>query len=168
MGGQEKALQMILERKMAEERLMASARGEMEETRQPLETPYQKWVNEDVVYIIAPEEKAAFLRMKSDEEREKFIEQFWARRDPTPGTAKNEFKEEHYRRISYANQRFAGDGPGWKTDKGHVYILFGPPDEIESHPGKGDQWLYRGEVKGLGTNRILSFDAAGKLTTPLK
>jgi GWxTD domain-containing protein len=168
MGGQEKALQMILERKMAEERLMASARGEMEEARQPLETPYQKWVDEDVVYIIAPEEKAAFLRMKSDEEREKFIEQFWARRDPTPGTAKNEFKEEHYRRIAYANGRFAAGVPGWKTDKGHVYILFGPPDEIESHPGKGDQWRYRAPGKGMPADGILSFDAAGKLSTQLK
>src|SRR5690348_14732933 len=102
--------------------------------RKELETPYRKWLNEDVTYIITDEEKAAFKRLQTDEEREQFIEQFWLRRDPTPDTAENEFKEEHYRRIAYANERYASGIPGWKTDRGRIYITFGPPDENESHP----------------------------------
>ena len=102
--------------------------------------PWQKWLNEDVVYIISDQEKAAFERQKTDEERQYFVEQFWARRDPSPGTPENEYKEEHYRRIAYANGHFAfapGNLPGWQTDRGRVYIKFGPPDEIDSHPAGG-------------------------------
>src|SRR5579884_2301602 len=99
--------------------------------------PYKKWLNEDVAYIITDEERQAFKRLNTDEEREQFIEQFWLRRDPTPDTVENEFKEEHYRRIAYANERFASGIPGWKTDRGRIYITFGPPDEIESHPSGG-------------------------------
>jgi GWxTD domain-containing protein len=97
-------------------------------------SPWQKWLNEDVVYLISDQEKAAFERLKTDEERQQFVEQFWARRDPTPDTPENEFKEEHYRRIAYANNHFASKVPGWKTDRGRIYILYGPPDEIDSHP----------------------------------
>src|SRR5215831_16987697 len=86
--------------------------------RKELETPYRKWLNEDVAYIITDEERAAFKRLQTDEEREQFIEQFWLRRDPTPDTVENEFKEEHYRRIAYANERYASGIPGWKTDRG--------------------------------------------------
>src|SRR5712691_599474 len=90
---------------------------------------YNKWLNEDVVYIITDEEKAVFKKLTTHEEREKFIEQFWLRRDPSAGTMENEFKEEHYRRIAYANERFASGLPGWKTDRGRIYIMFGKPDE---------------------------------------
>ena len=112
-------------------------RRRAEKLRKELETPYRKWLNEDVAYIITDEERAAFKRLHTDEEREQFIEQFWLRRDPTPDTAENEFKEEHYRRIAYANERYASGIPGWKSDRGRIYITFGPPDEIESHPSGG-------------------------------
>lgn len=93
---------------------------------------YQKWVDEDVSYIASPEEKQAFVALKDDAERDEFVRQFWLRRDPTPGTEENEFKEEHYRRIAYSNVHFASKLPGWKTDRGRVYIVQGPPDEIEA------------------------------------
>src|ERR1051325_10566596 len=105
-----------------------------EKLRKELETPYRKWLNEDVTYIITDEERKAFRNLNTDEEKEQFIEQFWLRRDPSPDTQENEFKEEHYRRIAYANERFASGIPGWKSDRGRIYITFGPPDEIESHP----------------------------------
>src|SRR5215469_6982707 len=105
--------------------------------RKELEGPYKKWLNEDVVYIITDEERQAWKRLATDEEREQFIEQFWLRRDPTPDTAENEFKEEHYERIAYANERFSSGKPGWKTDRGRIYITRGKPDEIESHPSGG-------------------------------
>ena len=142
--------------------------------RKELETPYKKWLNEDVVYIITDEEKTAFKRLATDEEREQFIEQFWLRRDPTPDTEENEFKEEHYRRIAYANDHYASGIPGWKTDRGRIYIMYGPPDEIESHPSGGtyerpmeegggetstypfEQWRYR-YLEGIGTNIIIEF-----------
>ena len=137
-------------------------------------TPYRKWMNEDVAYIITDAERTAFQGLQSDEEREHFIEQFWLRRDPTPDTVKNEFKEEHYRRIAYANQHFASKVPGWKTDRGRIYITYGPPDEIESHPSGGkyekpaaegggttstfpfEQWRYR-YIEGAGNNVIIEF-----------
>jgi GWxTD domain-containing protein len=142
--------------------------------RKELETPYKKWLNEDVVYIITDEERQAWKRLATDEEREQFIEQFWLRRDPTPDSAENEFKEEHYRRIAYANERFASGIPGWKTDRGRIYITFGPADEIESHPSGGsyerpaeegggttstypfEQWRYRW-IEGIGTDIIIEF-----------
>jgi TonB family protein len=122
--------------------------------RQPPEhaepSPYELWLNEDVIYIISDAERVAFKSLTTDEEREKFIEQFWLRRDPSPGTSENEFKEEHYRRIAYANKHFQAEVPGWKTDRGRIYIIWGPPDEIDTHPG-GDEgsrapheeWRYR-------------------------
>ncbi len=105
--------------------------------KKELETPWKKWLNEDVAYIITDEERKAFKQMSTDEEREQFVEQFWLRRDPTPDTVENEYKEEHYRRIAYANEHYASGIPGWKTDRGRIYITFGPPDEIESHPSGG-------------------------------
>ena len=132
---------------------------------------YSKWLNEDVVYIIDDAERAAFEKLTTDEEREKFIEQFWARRDPTPGTPENEFKDEHYRRIAFANNHFgtASGTPGWKTDRGHIYIVYGPPDEIDAHPsGSGNAahgyelWTYR-HVEGVGDNVSLNFvDESGR------
>jgi GWxTD domain-containing protein len=134
------------------------------------ETPYTKWMNEDVAYIIHDEERAAFKRLESDPEREKFIEQFWLRRDPTPNTVENEYKEEHYRRIAYANDRFGTPSglPGWKTDRGRIYITYGPPNEIESHPSPNDprgfayeQWKYR-FIEGVGQSVIIEFDDTAK------
>jgi GWxTD domain-containing protein len=130
-------------------------------TPKEVETPYQKWMTEDVAYIISDEERAAYKRLQTDEEREKFIEQFWLRRDPTPGTVENEFKNEHYRRIGYANGKFA-DAPasgiaGWKTDRGRIYITYGPPDEKETHPTEGvEEWLYH-HIDGIGDNVIVRF-----------
>lgn len=101
--------------------------------------PYLRWVNEDIVYMIGANERKAFVALKTNDERKRFIEQFWQRRDPTPGTDSNEFQEEHYRRIAYAGQRFGlGGSKGWRTDRGRIYIIYGPPDEIETHPnGRG-------------------------------
>jgi GWxTD domain-containing protein len=105
--------------------------------KQELSKTYKKWLDEDVVYIISDEERKAFKQLSNDEERDQFIEAFWQRRDPTPDTEENEFKEEHYRRIAYANEHFAAGIPGWKTDRGRIYIMYGPPDEIEAHPSGG-------------------------------
>ena len=142
--------------------------------RKELETPYRKWLTEDVGYIITDEERTAFKRMTTDDERQNFIEGFWLRRDPTPDTAENEFKEEHYRRIAYANERYASGIPGWKTDRGRIYITFGPPAEIESHPSGGsyerpyeegggttstypfEKWRYRW-IEGIGTDINIEF-----------
>jgi len=126
---------------------------------------FARWLNEDVVYIINDAERAAFEKLTTDEEREKFVEQFWLRRDPTPGTAENEFKEEHYRRIGFANGHFrtASGRAGWQTDRGHMYILYGPPDEIDSHPSGTpkiphgvESWMYH-HVEGIGDNVSLTF-----------
>ncbi len=134
------------------------------------QSPYAKWLNEDVAYIIRDDERQAFKRLTTDEEREEFINQFWLRRDPTPDTIANEFKEEHYHRIGYVNQHFGPPSglPGWKTDRGRVYITYGTPDEIESHPS-GDtdkpypyeQWRYK-LIEGIGQNVIVEFDDTGK------
>src|SRR3974390_2029168 len=94
--------------------------------RQELGKTYKKWLDEDVRWIITDEEKSAFMQLSNDEERDQFIEAFWARRDPTPDTEENEFKEDHYARIAYANEHFAAGIPGWKTDRGRIYIVYGP------------------------------------------
>ncbi len=90
-----------------------------------LSKTYKKWLNEDVVWIITDQERAAFKQLSNDEERDNFIEAFWQRRDPTPDTEENEYKEEHYRRIAYANEHFAAGIPGWKSDRGRIYIMYG-------------------------------------------
>jgi GWxTD domain-containing protein len=105
--------------------------------RKELNSPYAKWLDEEVRWIISDEERTAFKRLQTDDEKQAFIEQFWLRRDPTPDTEENEFKEEHYRRIAWANDRFASGIPGWKTDRGQIYIKFGPPDENDSHTSGG-------------------------------
>ncbi len=92
---------------------------------------YDRWLNEDVRWIITPQERADFLNLSTDKQRDDFIVAFWARRDSTPNTAKNEFKEEHYRRLAFANTDFAAGKPGWETDRGRIYIVYGPPDDIE-------------------------------------
>jgi GWxTD domain-containing protein len=115
---------------------------------------YNKWLNEDVAYIITDEEGRLFRKLKSDEEREKFIWQFWLRRDPDPDTDKNEFREEHYERIAYANQNFAADGvSGWRTDRGAVYIMYGKPDEIQKS-ASGEIWLFRRGTGSFGTGEV--------------
>jgi GWxTD domain-containing protein len=142
---------------------VAAAAPLPQQSAAPMSTPYRKWLLEDVVYIIADEERSAFVALTSDAEREKFIEQFWQRRDPTPGTPENEFRDEHYRRIAYANEHFAGGVAGWKTDRGRTYIVYGPPDEIDDHPSGGaasaypyQQWRYR-LIDGVGANIIVEF-----------
>ena len=131
------------------------------EAERALEPAYSKWLHEDVAYIIEQAERAAFLGLNANEERDKFIEQFWERRNPTPG-APNKFKEEHYRRIAYTNKHFAAEVPGWQTDRGHIYILYGPPDELEVHPHRTEVWLYR-HVKGVGDNAAFTFvDSTGQ------
>ena len=139
-----------------------------------LASPYKKWLDEDVVYIITPEERSAFLRLQTNEEREQFIEQFWLRRNPDPDSPENTFKEEHYRRIAYANEHYASGIPGWKTDRGRIYIMWGPPDEVDSHPSGGsyerpanegggetstfpfEDWRYR-YLEGMGNDVNLEF-----------
>src|SRR3984885_3217350 len=103
-----------------------------------LASPYKKWLEEDVVYIITPEERGAFLRLQTNEEREQFIEQFWLRRNPDPDSPENTFKEEHYRRIAYTNEHFASGIPGWKTDRGRIYIMRGPAGKVDSDPPGGN------------------------------
>ncbi len=107
---------------------------------------YQNWINNDVPYIITNEEKKAFKALKTDEERENFIESFWRRRDPNPDTEENEYREEYYERIAYANEHYASGIPGWKTDRGRTYIAWGKPDGVESHPSGGayDRPSYEG------------------------
>lgn len=107
---------------------------------------YQRWLDEDVRYLITAEEKSVFKSLTTNEEREKFIDDFWRRRDPSPETLQNEFKEEHYRRIAYSNDMFAAGKPGWMTDRGRIYITFGPPDRKETNP-TGTQ-LQRSEMEG--------------------
>ena len=108
--------------------------------------PFQRWLDEDATYLLTERERAMYGELTSEEARREFVEQFWLRRDPSPGTASNEVKEEHYRRIAYANQRFAAGVPGWKSDRGRVYIILGPPDQVESYPNRVEpfeRWLYR-------------------------
>ena len=142
--------------------------------KQELSSTYKKWLNQDVVYIITPEEKSAFKQLSNDEERDQFIEQFWLRRDPTPDTPENEYKEEHYRRIAYANEHFSAGIPGWRTDRGRIYITWGPADQVTSHPSGGtydrsmqegggttstypfEDWRYR-YLEGVGENVELEF-----------
>ncbi len=111
-----------------------------------LKKAYKDWLEKDVTYVITDEEKRAFKKLQTDLEREKFIEEFWRRRDPDPDTEENEFKEEYYERIAYANEHFASGIPGWKTDRGRIWIMYGKPDERETHPmgGAYDRPSYHG------------------------
>src|SRR5580698_5087639 len=142
--------------------------------RQELKGAYKTWLDQDVAYIITDEERKAFKNLSNDEEREAFIEQFWLRRNPNPDSPDNEFREEHYRRIAYANEHYAAGKPGWKTDRGHIYIAFGAPDSTDSHPSGGsyqrpmdegggetstfpfEVWHYR-YLEGVGDNIDIEF-----------
>jgi GWxTD domain-containing protein len=156
------------------QKLDKEQKRKMKKTLKELDTPYKQWLNEDVVYIISPEERTAFLQLETNEEREQFIEQFWLRRSNNPDLPDNDFKEEHYRRIAYANEHFASGVPGWRTDRGRMYIMWGPADEVESHPTGGtydrpmdegggstttypwETWRYR-YMEGIGENVIWEF-----------
>ena len=117
---------------------------------------YKKWLDNDVAYIITEQEKKAFKALATDEERENFIEQFWRRRDPNPDTEENEFREEYYERIAYANEHFASGIPGWKTDRGRIYIAWGKPDSIESRPSGGS--YDRPSYEGGGSTTTYPFE----------
>ncbi|HEV8132579.1 MAG TPA: GWxTD domain-containing protein [Acidobacteriota bacterium] len=121
-----------------------------------LEKYLKKWVNEDVVYIITPEERETFLKLHTPEEKENFIEQFWLRRDPDPSTKVNEFKEEHFRRIAYANDHFYSGVPGWRTDRGRIYIRFGQPDSVQRF-GPGETYV-RPMSEGGGITKTFPFE----------
>ncbi len=156
------------------QKLTKEQKQKMRKTLKELEGPYKSWLNEDVIYIISPEERSAFLQLETNEEREQFIEQFWLRRSSNPDLPDNDFKEEHYRRIAYANEHFASGIPGWRTDRGRIYIIWGKPDEIESHPTGGtwdrpqdegggstttypwETWRYR-YLEGIQENVVLEF-----------
>ena len=149
-------------------------RGRRENTKKELKGEYKKWLDEDVRWIITGEEEQTFKSLANDEERESFIEQFWLRRNPNPDSPDNEFRDEHYARIAYANEHFAAGKPGWMTDRGHIYIAFGKPDSIDSHPSGGnyerpmeegggststfpfEQWHYR-YIAGVGDNIDIEF-----------
>jgi GWxTD domain-containing protein len=124
--------------------------------RQELKGTYKTWLNQEVTYIITDQERKAFLSLSNDEERDAFIEAFWQRRNPNPDSLDNEYRDEHYRRIQYANDHFAAGKPGWKTDRGHIYISFGKPDDIESHPGGG--MYQRPQDEGGGTTSTFPFE----------
>jgi len=159
-----------LKRQIPEKQKKANAKA----LKIELSKTYKKWLDEDVRWIITDEEKSAFMQLSNDEERDQFIEAFWQRRDPTPDTEENEFKEEHYRRIAYANEHYAAGIPGWKTDRGRTYIVFGPADEIDSHPSGGsyerpmeegggetstfpfETWRYR-YLEGIGQEVMIEF-----------
>jgi GWxTD domain-containing protein len=144
------------------------------ELRHEISGAYKTWLDQDVAWIISDEERKAFKNLSNDEERDAFIEQFWLRRNPNPDSPENEFREEHYRRIAYANEHYAAGKPGWKTDRGHIYISFGKPDSIDSHPSGGsyerpmdegggetstfpfEVWHYR-YLEGIGDNIDIEF-----------
>ena len=161
-------------KKKADDNSKGKNKKNLRKLEKELATPYKKWLEEEVPYIISDEERSAFLQLQTNDEREQFIEGFWQRRDPTPDTVENEFKEEHYRRIAYANERFSSGIPGWRTDRGRIYIMWGPPDEIDSHSagstynrpmeeGGGqttvygfDDWTYH-YMEGIGQNITIEF-----------
>lgn len=163
------------------QKLTKQERRRQKRIQKEMESPYKKWINGPIGYIITPAERSAFKKLTTDEERDQFIEEFWRRRNPSPGSPENSFKEEFYRRIAYANEHFSSGIPGWRTDRGHIYIMYGPPDEKTSHPSGGayvanptelpysgpgasnimttypfEDWTYR-YIPGIGTNVELEF-----------
>ncbi len=158
----------------APQKLDKETKKKMKRALKELDKTYKEWLNEDVTYIISPDERNAFLQLDTNEEREQFIEQFWLRRSSNPDLPDNDFKEEHYRRIAYTNEHYASGIPGWKTDRGRMYIMWGPADEVESHPTGGtydrpmeegggststypwETWRWR-YLEGIGENIILEF-----------
>ncbi|XWK65605.1 GWxTD domain-containing protein [Tunturiibacter gelidiferens] len=149
-------------------------RDQQKALKAELKGVYKKWVDEDVRWIITDQELQAFKSLSNDEERDQFIENFWLRRNPNPDSPENEFREEHYARIAYSNDHFAAGKPGWRTDRGHIYIAYGKPDNIDSHPSGGSYerpmeegggntstfpfeiWHYR-YLAGIGDNIDIEF-----------
>src|SRR5258707_9288723 len=149
-------------------------RDQRRELKKELKGVYAKWVDQDVRGITPDQEMQAFKSLSNDEERDQFVEQFWLRRNPNPDSPENEFREEHYARIAYANEHFAAGKPGWKTDRGHIYIAYGKADSIDSHPSGGnyerpmeegggntstfpfETWHYR-YLEGVGDNIDIEF-----------
>ena len=142
--------------------------------KEELKGSYKTWVDQDVKWIISDEELTAFKHLSNDLERDQFIENFWLRRNPNPESPENEYREEHYARIAYANEHFAAGKSGWRTDRGHMYIAYGKPDSIDSHPSGGNYerpmeegggntstfpfeiWHYR-YLEGIGDNIDIEF-----------
>jgi GWxTD domain-containing protein len=124
--------------------------------RSEAKTVYKEWVDKDVAYIITPEERRAYKALQTDEERENFIENFWRRRDPDPDTEENEYRDQYFERIAYANEHYASGIPGWKTDRGRIYIQWGKPDEIDSHPSGGA--YNRPDYEGGGETSTYPFE----------
>jgi GWxTD domain-containing protein len=147
---------------------------QQKDLKQELHGTYKTWLDVDVRWIITDQERKAFKSLSNDEERDAFIEQFWQRRNPDPDSPENTYREEHYRRIAYADEHFPAGKPGWMTDRGMIYIKFGPPDDIESHDGGGaysrpidegggetstypfETWHYR-YLEGIGENIDIEF-----------
>src|ERR1700734_87059 len=140
----------------------------------PLEGAHKKWLDEDVRWIIGDQERADFKKLADDKERDRFVVDFWERRNPTPGGSRNIVKEEHYRRLSYVNQHFSENVPGWKTDRGRVYIMWGPPDDIERRllfegseanglprqiRSEAWRWSY---IEGVGCDVVVEFEGSGE------
>src|SRR5258707_11254198 len=121
-----------------------------------LKKVYKDWLDKDVAYIITDEERKAFKKLETDDERERFIEEFWRRRDPDPDTDENEYREEYYERIAYANEHYASGIPGWKTDRGRIWIMYGKPDETETHPSGGN--YQREPQEGGGSTSTYPFE----------
>jgi GWxTD domain-containing protein len=162
------------DKKKSDQQQPADVMSRERNRKQELKKPYKDWLNEDVAYIIRDEERKAFKKLQTDEEREQYIEAFWRRRDPDPDTEENEYKEEYFERIAYANEHFASGIPGWKTDRGRIYIMFGKPDEKETHPSGGsyqresyegggstttypfERWFYR-YIEGVGSGVEIEF-----------
>ena len=126
------------------------------QSNESVKSVYKRWVDEDVRWIITDEERKTFNSLKTDDEREQFIEQFWLRRDPDPDTDVNEYREDYYQRIAYANEKYTSGIPGWKTDRGRIYIMFGKPDQVESHPSGGS--YDRPVWEGGGTTSTYPFE----------
>jgi GWxTD domain-containing protein len=159
-----------LKRELTEKQKKQNAKS----LRKELGTSYKKWLDQDVRWIITDDERKAFMQLSNNEERDQFIEAFWQRRNPNPDSEDNEFKDEHYRRIEYANEHYAAGKPGWMTDRGRIYIVYGPADEIDSHPSGGtyerpmeegggetstfpfEDWRYR-YIEGIGQEVIVEF-----------
>lgn len=159
----------------AEPKPTADVAEKVRNVKPELKTAYKKWLDNDVAYIITDQERKAFKALATDEERENFIEQFWRRRDPDPDTEENEYREQYYERIAYANEHFSSGIPGWKTDRGRVYIAWGKPDSVESHASGGlydrpsyeygggaitaypfEIWFYR-HLEGIGSGIEIEF-----------
>ena len=147
---------------------------QQKQLKEELHGVYKTWLDEDVRWIITDTEEQAFKHLSNDEERDAFIENFWQRRNPSPDSPENEYRDEIYARIAYANEHFAAGKPGWMTDRGHIYIAYGKPDDIDSHRSGGEYqrpieegggstatfpfeiWHYR-YIEGIGDNIDLEF-----------